>query len=498
MKYFLMLVMCVLHAVSFAANDTVDTDSQKQTCETSETVLQGFGEIGALVKAGDYAPLYQVNNQHGLLSPLENNVYARVGIDFTYRYKALHLDAGADVVGNAVKYSPFFKNHVRLQQLYAGIGVGKAELEFGMREHDPDFVNPDLSSGNMVWSENSRPVPMLRLKTKGFVGICNWLSFKLDAGYGKMLDGDYRQAEYDAFMAHYDNVSPYHFSPLAKDSYIHHKSFFLRTKEDAPVVLTVGGEHAATFGGVINGTKMDVDFKNIMDATFFRNADGGEENNQMASFDARIDANMKSYSLGIYGQLFMDDISKDGGKENGMDGLWGIEYTAKEKSVINNVVFEYLQTSNQSGPVYTGYEDYKYGTLGKNYSKSHYYNDQLFGPWSNYGLANGSPMLSSTIYNKDNAPLFLSTLVRAFHLGVKGYVSENLTYKVKAGILNSWGESFALFPEKKTDFSMLAEMQYVLNRDLTIKASAAFDSGTLYGDNGGFMLTVRKSLSYKK
>lgn len=501
MKSYIFILFGLFSSSLYSAekNELTETDTTHVSVrKVSELSLQGFGETGTLVKFGDYAPLYQVNNQHGLYSPTESSLYARAAFDFSYRYKLLKVEAGADVLADAIKYTPFHRNHVRLHQLYANIGVGKAELEFGMREHDPDFVNPDLSSGNMVWSENSRPIPMLRIGTKGFANICKWLSFKIDVAYGKMLDGKYRQAEYEAFMEHYNNVSPYHNSPLAKDMYVHRKSFFLRSWVDAPVVVTIGAEHAAMFGGTVNGQKMNAGLKSIINSTFFRNGHGGEENTQMAALDFRVDVNLKKFSIGAYTQLFMDNTSRSFKRDNGMDGLWGIEYTSKKKSVVSNIVFEYLQTSNQSGPVYTAYEDYKYGTLKEHYSISHYYNDQMWGPWSNYGLSNGSPMLASSIYNKDNAPLFRSTLVRAFHLGARGYFCDSWSYRLKAGLINSWGEPFALFSKRRTNFSMLAEFQYDFKYDITFKASAAFDAGKLYGNNGGFMLTVRKSLKYRK
>lgn len=39
-------------------------------------------------------------------------------------------------------------------------------------------------------------------------------------------------------------------------------------------------------------------------------------------------------------------------KQNGLDGLWGIEYKANKSQVINNIVIEYYQTTNQSGPLH--------------------------------------------------------------------------------------------------------------------------------------------------
>lgn len=495
MRYLFFLLLCFPCVTLFSMNLCDALEDNGTDCDRPDGgSLTGFCESGAVVKSGDYVPLYQANNQHGLISPVDNSLYVRGGLEYSYKNKSFLFDAGADMVFDAIKYTPFFKNNVRLHQLYFGVALGKASLQLGMKEHSPDFVNPELSSGNMVWSENSRPVPMVRFETNDYVSVCKWLNFKLNVAYGKLLDGDYRQAEYDAFMSHYTE-SPYHFSPLAKDVYIHYKSFYIKTKADAPVVLTVGGEHAAMFGGSVNGVKYDVSFQNLINTTFFKNANGGEENTQLASFDIRIDANLKSNRIGVFGQLFMDAVSQNSSlKDNGFDGLWGIEYSTKKKSVISNVVFEYLQTSNQEGPVFNP-EDYKYGNLKEYYNFNHYYNDQMWGPWSNYGMSNGSPMLMSTIYNKDNAPLFLSTLVRVFHLGVKGFMSNKCSYKLKSGIINSWGEPFALFSEKRNDFSLLGEFMYD-NNSLHLKVSASFDTGKLYGNNMGLMISLRKSLNF--
>lgn len=40
------------------------------------------------------------------------------------------------------------------------------------------------------------------------------------------------------------------------------------------------------------------------------------------------------------------------GKQNGLDGLWGIEFKINRPLVINNIVIEYYQTTNQSGPLH--------------------------------------------------------------------------------------------------------------------------------------------------
>lgn len=473
--------------------------AQKDSTTISEWNLNT--EVGGVVKNGDYVPHYMVANQHGVLAPTDNAGFIRASTLYRYSPKNWGIDLGADVIVYGAKSTPYYKNNIHLQQLYADIHWKKLQLEIGMKEGKPQLVNPELSSGNMVWSENSRPIPMVKIGTNDYVsipGTKQWVNFCFDIAYGKTIDASYNKTMYDSFMEYYNGQQPYHFACCVEGTAIHRKNFFLRTNPNAPVIFTIGGEHVAQFGGKTNGIEHKASVKNAINSLFFKNPKGGENNAQIASLDIRADLNMKTWTLGAYTQLFIDYInSSDFKKANGMDGLWGIEYKSKKRQPVSSIVFEYLQATNQEGPVYA-FEDYKYGQLNKKYSMSNYYNDQLWGAWSHYGMANGSPLLMAPIYNKDSAPLFSSTLVRAFHLALQGSITNSIDYTFKTSLTDSWGEPFAYFSEKRSNWSMLAEARYNYKK-YTFKLSASLDAGKLYGNNQGIMFTVKRSdILFKK
>ena len=71
----------------------------------------------------------------------------------------------------------------------------------------------------------------------------------------------------------------------------------------------------------------------------------------MGSEHLKITYKHKNFSISAYLENYYDDFSGMG-KQNGLDGLWGIEYKTKRTQGINNIVLEYYQTTNQSGPMH--------------------------------------------------------------------------------------------------------------------------------------------------
>ena len=110
-----------------------------------------------------------------------------------------------------------------------------------MKEYNGEFKNQELSSGSMVWSGKSAPIPQVREGIPEFVNIPltnGWLQIKGDLSYGKFIDNKFLK----------DNFS-YKNGQITTDDWYHQKQFFLRSKESKPFVVTIGAELAAQFCG---------------------------------------------------------------------------------------------------------------------------------------------------------------------------------------------------------------------------------------------------------
>lgn len=464
-----------------------ESEAIEEQTDSSLVSLAYDVEAVGLAKGGDYVPFYMVSNNHGKISPENSMGYLEGKITFGYDgMSGVKVQAGLDMIAYATKNSPYYHNNFRIHQAYADVSIKKFGIGLGMKEENPFLVNPELSSGNMLWSNNSRPMPRVKIGTTDFVpfpGTNHWLNFYLDAEYGWYLNGTYE----DAMQMNHDQKNcNYHYCLFVKDLTYHRKNFFLSSKQDAVFSAMVGFEHVALLGGATNGMKRNVAMKDYM-RSFFASGDYANS----LSADMKFTLNLPSFSLSAYGQRFIDSAPFYTPLfENGMDGLWGVEVKLNDAKYVKGVVLEYLGTSCQEGPVNAN-EEYSYGNMAERYTNGCYYNDDTFGAWSYFGMSCGSPLLKSPIYNKDNHPLFTSTLVKAFHMGVNGNITDKLDYKLLFSFESSWGEPFALYNKRCDNVSLLLQASYK-HKGWCFTPVFAFDKGDVFGNNTAFELKVSK------
>ena len=86
------------------------------------------------------------------------------------------------------------------------------------------------------------------------------------------------------------------------------------------------------------------------------------------------------------------------GKLNGFDGLYGIEYSSGNKSIINGAVVEYLDFTNQSGPIHWAPNDFPGTTIKVQATGADdYYNNYAYNGYQYYGMSIGSPFIKSPL-----------------------------------------------------------------------------------------------------
>ena len=125
------------------------------------------------------------------------------------------------------------------------------------------------------------------------------------------------------------------------------------------------------------------------------------------------------YTLRAYFQKPFEDGSGIGFL-NGFDGVWGLEFRTHNGGYVSGVVAEYLDFTNQSGPLHWDPDDNP-GTTITNRAEGadNYYNNHEYNPYAYYGMSIGTPFLLSPIYNTDGALLFLNNRVRGFISALK-------------------------------------------------------------------------------
>lgn len=475
----------------------------------SQTSVNYQVSMEGAVGNGDFSPYYLSSNRHGILSPETNTGYLRAAIDAQHKGKHLQWETGLDIQVQKDNYNSFY-----IQQLYAAANWRWITFHIGSREFDPIVRNFALSSGSTVWSGNARPIPQVKLGTNGFItipGTKNWIQVYFDGSYGYTLDSDYQEERYLEYLKGKNGVGQ---SFITTDVWYHQKKIYLRSNPQKRWVITAGLEHAVQFGGHhrnlgdpnIGEAQYDIKFsdffKVLKPTTGGNNSNIGDRNFAYGNHLGNISIDLE-YKINSNNTIkaYVENLFEDGSamaKRNGWDGLWGIEYIHKGEDKtpwIKGVVLEYLQTTDQSGPIHWAPSDFSSGieTSLPNEARGadDYYNNYLYTGYSHFGFSCGSPMLKSPIYNKDSYLRFTHTRVKAYHIGINGYIVPQWEYKLLLSHRDAWGTPYVPSLKIYSSFSTMAEIRYQI-KSWTIKAAFASDMGSLYGDNTAFNFSISK------
>jgi hypothetical protein len=183
-------------------------------------------------------------------------------------------------------------------------------------------------------------------------------------------------------------------------------------------------------------------------------------------------------------------------KSNGTDGTWGLQYNNKTTGTqyIRGAVFEYFQSTNQSGPLHWDSNDYYAEPVRSQITdyvvgNDNYYNHYTYDSYSCYGMTPGIALITSPIFNKNGYTAFLDNRVKAWHMGINGDITENLSYLIKGSYREGWGSYSRPLANKHHSFDAMIQGNYQKG-PWQFSASYAFDKGNIYGDNSTFDIKI--------
>ncbi len=396
-----------------------------------------------------------------------------------------------------------------IQQAYVEAKYRSIFAVAGQAYKASPIVNSRLSSGDLVWSNNARPPVGLRA---GFIDFQNipftkgWVQIKGEFGYFRELDDKWLENHYNYYN---------HFITTGK--WLHYKSMHFRTNPNQPVVFTIGAQSACQFGGTANyyengqvtrTVKMDADAKAFF-RTFIAGSGGKSagdsfvEGNHLGTWDIALDYNLNhNKHLRAYTQWLWEDGSGIG-KMNGFDGLWGLEYQSYP-SLVSGVVIEYIDFTNQSGPIHWTPND-RPGTPITSHSSGadDYYNNYIYNGYQSRGMSIGSPFVKSPLYNQDGYMRYRDNVLRGFHAAIDGWFHDGWYYRLMGSYRKAWGTPIIPRAGSVDDFSMALDIRYHPGYQFmgwAFNATVAIDRGKLYGNNWGGMLgiTYSGSFNFKK
>lgn len=477
------LAACMLLSPAAEAQDSLRTHvSYDLTAETA-------------VGTGDYTAYQLVTNRHHTLATRANTAYVRGAVSIEHAFsKDWKLTGAVDAIA-----AVHADHKAYLQQCYANVQWKHFFLEVGSREHQQVVRDNLLSIGSFIKGTNAKPIPQVHFGTDGFWDVPftkQWVQIDFDFGYGKFIDSNYRK---DVFQQSGNANYQY-----ATGAYYHQKHLYIRSNPNKRFFVTVGIEHAAQFGGTnysyIDGVltpkekphNLKAFWKVILpigDSNYF-------ENNALEDWVYGNHIGVMTYQLGWninkdhQLQVYLDNPFEDGSgvrKGNGFDGLWGMQYSnkAQGRKYVRGAVFEYFQSTNQSGPLHWDSGDYpepaRSQITDKVTGNDNYYNHGFYDSYAHYGMTPGIALITSPIYNKDGQSWYRDNRVKAWHVGINGELTDHLSYVVKGSYRQGWGTYNQPLPEKSHSFDAMVQGLYHQG-PWQFGAAFAFDKGNIYGD----------------
>lgn len=471
-------------------------------------------------------PLWLNANKYGLSSLDESNGYARVDIHRPLSAddgRKFGLGYGVDVV------APYnYTSNFVVQQAYVEGRWLHGVLTIGARQQPMQMKNRWLSSGSQTLGINARPIPEVRLALPQYWTIPltrGWLHLKGHFAFGNLTDGNW-QRDFAAGKNRYVDKTLYN----SKAGYL----MIGNPEKFVPWSFEAGLEMVTYFGGKMytpngdgtysvrhGGTHLDDYWKTFWG---FGHEDGEThwralQGDVLGSWVARINYDGEVNSYHVYADKFFEDHSAmfqleyDGygsgdewleKKKNHYllydlkDMMLGFEFNHKPDAWINDIVFEYLYTKYQSGPIYHDHSPQIPDHLG---GKDRYYNHGMYSGHQHWGQVMGNPLYRSPIYNSDGALESKDNRFVAFHLGLGGHPNEYLRYRLLASYQEGWGTYTDPYTRKRHNMSLLAEGTYNFHslrhnwwNGFNVTAGLGADFGSILGGpNYGFQLTVAKS-----
>ena len=377
------------------------------------------------------------------------------------------------------------------------------ELKIG-RWHQDISSESILSSGSLIRGNNNIPIPQISLnipKYKKYKILNHNLWIKAGFSHGWFSKGEY--------------INP---------PYLHEKFLYIKKIINNNNEISLGLVHEAIWGGkTISHGNQPESFKDYLRVIFALPASntgslGDQKNaigNHLGIWDLSYSKKYLNKIINFYYQHpfedksgafqhFFDELKRLTLTSKSFDGLFGIEIKNNMANFISIFLYEYLNTTYQSGS--SPQSDSSYGW-------DSYYNHYLYSTgWTYKGGSISNPLFTLGRLDKEG-DYVSNNRIRAHHIGLKGSLSNKVKHKFFFTFSKNYGTYWDrhLFKNKEktykyvsglNQFSALIQLDFInLIRNANITFSYAIDRGDVIKNSKGFQLSINynfSNLSYSK
>ena len=395
---------------------------------TSAQNFQWNGEINAgIYGSKDFNPFWMTTNTDGFLD--EQTTYGGIG-EFSGEY-ALSKTASLEG-GLAFFYRNKVKDEFQRRDLYLQFKNSWLKTTLGAKKDTVRAQGLSATNKRFLNAGNTRPLSGLEFESNTPIKISN--TFGIEWG-----------------IAHY---------ALNDDRYVdqvrvHYKRLALITQWNENNRITAQITHYAQWAGTSPTLgRLPNDFNSFVSVFFAR---GSSEipneainalGNHLGSyiFDYEFKTQIGGFSM--YHEHPFEDGSGSGWA-NFPDGVWGIHFQPSNKKVFSGILYEYINTLNQSvSKTSSGADDY--------------FNNGIYrSGWSYDGRIIGMPFIlydNSILVDQETFPI-ISNRTRVHHLGFLGTIS-GISWKVKSTFATHYGTFRLPFIPKQSVWHTYVSLDY--------------------------------------
>ena len=425
---------------------------------------------------GSYAPFLSTSNQYDrfIFSPNSLTGWGTLHKDIRSE-KKLDYGFGLELDGNLSTS----ENRLFPGELYALGKLYFLNIYAGYKHQVCGNMDAKLSSGGMLWSQNSRPLPKIAIETNGYVIV--------------PYTEEYLEVKGGLSHGWFNN------SGGTKNLLLHHKYGYVRFGGSFPVNINYGIQHVAQWGGQSDqfGT-MSANWDNYFRVFLGKSGTSSaywsdQENtlgNHIISQNLGLDIKLNSIKFSLYWQNIMEDSPKKFifKTMNSEDGLWGISVKLSKSNILNHFVIEYLNTTDQSGP-WNEFDGIIYGG-----ADSYYTNSSIPTGWTYRGMTLGNPWLTSPKYNNDGSLSITNNTVKLYYFSGEGKI-KSVNYRLTLAYSENFGLPKVIYENDKEQFSWQLETSIPLKniRNAKINLGISNDLGSMYGNNLAVILGISHS-----
>jgi len=447
------------------------------TVYSQQDTINYDASVSGLVSSANFSPFWIQNRNYGTVSSAPNSTNVRVGVNKNLTATNRLFDYGfkADLLARTDSHN---LSEIYFQELFAKARFWVLDFIVGAREEYLGVQDSSLSCGGFMFSQNARPMPKITVGIEHFVPVPltnGFVEIKGAVSHGWFTDNTYTVGEL-----------------------LHHKYAYLKLGGKLPVHIQYGLDHVVEWGGNVPGIgPQPVSLHDYL--TVFFGGHGGSDatmndqinmlGNHIISQSLKLDADIADFKIAAYWQNLNEDppIRIIGNTMNIPDGLWGISVRNSKFPFVKGLLFEYFNSTDQSGPyhdkdgiIYGGADDY-------------FQNGIYPSGWSYYSRTIGTPLIMSPLYNSNKQVYTMNNRVQAYHFGIEGDIMK-YQYRFLSTFSKNYGTYSVPYPEMIQNTSLLLQLNKKFSKlsDLEISCSVGADFGKLYGNSLGFQLSFRK------